>query len=146
MAEFLGLHLDIDAIAKKNKADGKAHRKAGLIVNQGDKLTTEEKKTKQAANQILYGLTPEQVKEIKLPAPTAVQIFSVSKIVHAKVRLTTIEKIEHLLELEKALLEKSLKIREMKAKAKAKERTSSAMKKLEPTSDIEENEEETKQA
>ena len=50
LAEFLGLHLDIDAIAKKNKADRTATRKAGIIVNTGDKLTIADKKRKQAEN------------------------------------------------------------------------------------------------
>ena len=50
LAEFLGLHLDIDAIAKKNKGNKTAARKMGLIVNTGDKLTSEEKKEKQEAN------------------------------------------------------------------------------------------------
>ena len=72
LAEFLGLHLDIDAIYKKNKANKEATRKMGLIVNQGDKMTAEIKKEKQAENQLKYGLTAQQIKDIKLPAPTAV--------------------------------------------------------------------------
>ena len=59
LAEFLGLHLDIDAIAKKNKANRTASRKAGLIINTGDKLTIEDKKRKQAENKIAYGLSDE---------------------------------------------------------------------------------------
>ena len=50
LAEFLGLHLDIEAIAKRNKANRNATRKMGLIVNTGDKLTSEERKIKQAKN------------------------------------------------------------------------------------------------
>ena len=62
-----------------------------------------------------------------MPAPTAVQIFSVSKIVNAKAGLSTIEKINHLLELEKALKEKMVKIRDQKAKKKAEERAGAAV-------------------
>ena len=142
LAEFLGLHLDIDAIYKKNKANKDATRKMGLIVNQGDKMTAEIKKEKQAENQLKYGLTAQQIKDIKLPAPTAVQIFSVSKIVQSKCGLSTIEKIQHLLELEKALKEKLLKLREQKAIRKAEEQAGIAVKKvIAKTSSIEEDEE-----
>ena len=47
---------------------------------------------------------------MKLPPSTEVKIFSVAKIVNAKVSLSTIEKINHLLELEKALREKLVKV------------------------------------
>ena len=50
LAEFLGLHLDIDAIAAKNKRNKTATRKMGMIVNTGDKLTAELRKSRQAAN------------------------------------------------------------------------------------------------
>ena len=50
LAEFLGLHLDIDAIAKKNKAAKGVSRKMGMIINTGDKLTPEEKASKQREN------------------------------------------------------------------------------------------------
>ena len=71
----------------------------GMIVNTGDKLTAELRKKKQAENKINFGLTDEQVENLKLPAKTAVQIYSVDKIVNAKVKLSTVEKINHLLEL-----------------------------------------------
>ena len=55
-------------------------------------------------------MSDEQVRDLKLPPSTEVKIFSVSKIVNAKVSLSTIEKINHLLELEKALKEKLVKV------------------------------------
>lgn len=140
LAEFLGLHLNIDAIYKKNKANRTATRKAGQIINTGDKLTAEQKQQKQAENQKEYGLTEEQIRDIKLPAPTAVQIFNVKKIVNAKAGLSTVEKINHLLELEKALNDKLLKLREIKAKTKAENLTDQSLKKNIPrTSSIEES-------
>lgn len=141
LAEFLGLHLDIEAIAKKNKENRTAKRKMGLIINTGDKLTTEDKKKKQAENQILYGLSDDYVRDLKLPASTEVKIFSVSKIVNAKVSLSTIEKIEHLLELERALKEKLEKVRDKKAKQKVQNRMDTQLNKLteDRTSSIEED-------
>jgi hypothetical protein len=40
------------------------------LVNEGDKLTAEVKKQKQIEAQAQYGLTPEQLAEIKLPPIT----------------------------------------------------------------------------
>ena len=62
---------------------------------------------------------------------------------NAKVGLSTVEKIEHLLELESALYEKLAKIRDNKAKEKANAKASKELKKLEKprTSSIEETDE-----
>ena len=79
-------------------------------------MTSEEKAQKQAENKKLYGLSDEFVTNLKTPAKTSVQIFSVSKVVNAKVRLSTVEKINHLLELQKALDEKLIKLKEQKEK------------------------------
>ena len=108
----------------------------GLIINRGDKLTKEDKKIKQMENKEKYGLSEEFVENMKLPPPTEVKIFSVSKIINAKVGLSTIEKIEHLLGLERALLEKLTKI---KARAKAEKKISKEVAKLKRTSSIEED-------
>ena len=62
-----------------------------------------------------------------------------SKIVNAKVSLSTIEKINHLLELEKALTEKLAKLRDQKAKQKAQTKISTVLAKLPRTSSIEED-------
>ena len=58
----------------------------------------------------MYGLSEEFVANMKLPPQTEVKVFNISKIVNAKVSLSTIEKINHLLELEKALNEKLIKV------------------------------------
>ena len=144
LAEFLGLHLDIDAIAKKNKANRKASRKMGLIVNRGDKLTAAERKIKQAKNQELHGLSEEQVTDLKLPAKTAVQIFNVNKIVKTKATLTAVDKINHLLELQKALYEKLEKLQEQKKRARLNPSVNTSAAQEARSSSIEEDEE-TKQ-
>jgi hypothetical protein len=46
----------------------------GFIVWQGDKLTPADKERLKKENQEKYGLTPEQVEAIKLPAATNVEI------------------------------------------------------------------------
>ena len=49
LAEFMGLQLDLDAIAEINKKKV-GQRKCGFLVNTDDKLTKEEKKKRQQVN------------------------------------------------------------------------------------------------
>ena len=102
LAEFLGLHLDIDAIKRKNETSF-GTKKHGILVNEGDKLTREDLEEKKRKNQARFGLTAEQVEGIKLPRPTAVRIYDIKKILNPKNDLSTIDKINHLLDLEKEL-------------------------------------------
>ena len=72
-----------------------------------DKLTPQEKERLRAENQQKYGLTKAQVEAIKLPAVQhLVEIFQVEKIINPKSTLSTMEKINHLIKLEDALLNK----------------------------------------
>lgn len=55
-------------------------------------------------NEEKYGLTEEQVEAIRLPAATyLVEIYDIEKITHAKSKLSCVEKINHLIKLQKAL-------------------------------------------
>ena len=103
LAEFLSLHLDTKKITADNKRRVNAIRKHGIIVNDGNKLTREELVEKRILNQEKYGLTKEQVDAIKLPPPTSVCFYSVKKIMNPKNDLSTIDRIEKLLEFELAL-------------------------------------------
>jgi hypothetical protein len=63
-------------------------------------LTPEEKKTLIALNRGKYGLTEEQLEEIKLPAPChLVQVYDIQKIMNPRLKLTTIEKINYCIKL-----------------------------------------------
>ena len=78
----------------------------GFLVNEGDKLTAELKKQKQIEAQNQYGLSQEQLDEIKLPPTLQVKVYNIEKIVNARSKISTIEKIDLLLDLERALLKK----------------------------------------
>eukprot|EP00347_Sterkiella_histriomuscorum_P006048 403354260 len=118
LAEFMGLHLDIDRIAADNKQK-RGIRKQGFLVNQGCKLTPEEKDELRKINQEKYGLTAEHVEAIKLPAPChLVEIFQIDKIMHPRSTLSTMDKIKHLIKLEDALKSKLEMIREGKRQQK----------------------------
>lgn len=69
----------------------------------------------QKINNEKYGLTEEEVRSIKLPQATyLVEIYDISKITNPKSKLSTVEKINHLIKLEEALLNKLQLLREKK--------------------------------
>jgi len=51
-------------------------------------------------------LSPDFVENMKLPPPCSVEIYDIGKIVNHKSKLSTLEKIKHLIKLEEALLKK----------------------------------------
>jgi len=66
LAAYTGLRLDVDRIRADNEAltDAQVTRKAGLIINGGDKLTKEEKAALQEASKAKYALTAEQMEAV----------------------------------------------------------------------------------
>lgn len=79
-------------------------RKCGFLVNQGGKLTPEEKKRLIEVNRERYGLTEQEVADIKLPsAKHLVEIYDIGKITHPKSKMSTVEKLNHLIKLQAAL-------------------------------------------
>ncbi len=82
----------------------------GFLVNQGGKLTREEKDALRAINQKRYGLSEEQIENVKLPPHCHVEIYDINKIIKPKSSLNTLEKINHLMKLQTALEEKLEKI------------------------------------
>ena len=86
----MGLHLDLEQIFVDN-AKKRGLRKGGLLINEGDKMTTEKIKDLQEANRLAYSLSSEVVESLKLPQPTSVTIYSIDNIINAKGKLSTIE-------------------------------------------------------
>ena len=116
----MGQHLDIERISIDNKAKIGV-RKFGYLINQGDKLTAQGRKDLQKINREKYGLTPEYVASLKLPAPTQVKIYNVDKIINSRGKLSTVEKLNHMLSLQSALQEKLKTKREIKKQDKLKQ-------------------------
>jgi hypothetical protein len=99
----MGLHVDIDAISEDNKKKTGA-RKQGFLVNDGDKLTKEEKLLLRERMQEKYGLDEDYVKNVlKLPPPQKCKLYDIDKILYSRKKLSTSEKIEHLLDLKQTL-------------------------------------------
>lgn len=66
LAEFMGLHVDIERIFFDNSSK-KGFRKFGCLINTGDKLTPEIKQKLLKINQEKYGLSEEYLRDLKLP-------------------------------------------------------------------------------
>ncbi|KAI8911282.1 hypothetical protein DFJ77DRAFT_92942 [Powellomyces hirtus] len=71
-AEFQGLHVDVNVIGRKNARIAGVRRKNGFIVNDGGKLTREEKLRRIKANRELYELPKSEYTAIELPVHDAV--------------------------------------------------------------------------
>ena len=102
MGAFLGLHVDIDRVCRDNKRKS-GKRKYGMLVNEGDKLTKELKIQMKDANHKKYGLSEAYLSYLKIPNACNVKVYELDKILNAKKKLTTAEKIEHLLHVKQAL-------------------------------------------
>ena len=111
LAEFMGLSVDIDRIELDNRKK-QGIRKCGFLVNQGGKLTPEEKKNLIEINRERYGLSEIEVANIKLPAAKyLVEIYQIEKITNSKSKMSVVEKMNHLIKLQEALLNKLDNIR-----------------------------------
>ena len=87
----MGLHVDIDSISEDNKKKVGA-RKQGFLVNDGDKLTKEDKIILKAINQKKYGLDDDYVKNVlRLPPAQKCKLYDIHKIVNSRKKLSTSE-------------------------------------------------------
>ena len=66
-------------------------------------MTKEEKDELKAKNKLKYGLSEEYIDYLHIPKACDVKVFEIHKILNARKKLTTSEKIEHLLDIKKAL-------------------------------------------
>lgn len=66
-------------------------------------MTKDEKDKLKEKNNKKYGLSKEYIKYLKIPNACDVKVFEIAKIMNSRKKLTTSEKIEHLLDIKKAL-------------------------------------------
>ena len=102
LGAFLGLHVDIDKVYRDNKRKA-GKRVNGYLVNDGDKMTKELKLKKKEENRIQYGLSQAYIEYLKIPKACNVKVYELDKIMNSRKKLTTSEKIEHLLHVKEAL-------------------------------------------
>lgn len=108
LAPYMGLHLDIKQVFEDNmKKEGL--RKYNCLVNEGDKLTAEQKVKLISENETKYGLEPAEVEAIELPSadPQALaKILTYEQIKSNKSQFSTMELLKLYQNLEEALEEK----------------------------------------
>ena len=121
----MGLHVDLEKIFHDNmKKTENVIRKNNCIINTGDNPNKEERKKRIDRNRILYGLTPSEVKSIKLPKnknPIFSNLYTLEEVHLLKPKLqietdklTNIEKLVHLERLQKAIVKKLEKMKRQK--------------------------------
>ena len=67
LAEFMGLHLDLERIGRDNQAKVDVVRKNGVIINTGDNPSKLEVYKKREAHKYKYGLGQQAVANLQLP-------------------------------------------------------------------------------
>ena len=67
LGDFMGLHLDLEAVFQDNMKKTDVTRKNNFIINTSNNPTKEERKIRIEENKQKYGLSKEEVKEIRLP-------------------------------------------------------------------------------
>ena len=67
LVSFMGLKLDIDSVYQDNMKKAGFRKYGCVLINTGDKLTWRQKDELLLENKEKYGLSPEYLKQLKLP-------------------------------------------------------------------------------
>ena len=102
----MGLHLDVNKIHADNQKKEGLRKYVGVLINEGDKLTKEEKVQKKLESLEMYGLPKSFYRKIVLPPKTELKVFNVEHVMNHKKKLSTIEKIKILTDTEEHLIYK----------------------------------------
>ena len=102
LGEFMGLHVDIERVFIDNSLKTNVTRKNNTIVNMGDNPNREERARKIAENEAKYGLDDATWRSVKLPKRNKSQYKNVIMLEEIESnKFSTIEKIHHIIELQK---------------------------------------------
>ena len=102
LAEFMGLHVNLEKIFLDNKKKVNVLRKNNYIINTGDNLTTEKKNKLLQENKDKYEYPSSYYKNLKIPRLLSNSIgrhLTIKQVMDAKNNLTIQEKIEELTNL-----------------------------------------------
>lgn len=101
----MGLNVDVDKIGAENSKK-KGKRKMGILINEGDKLTKEDKARLQAENRLLYQLPQEYLDRLVIPKGDNIKVYSVYRILNSRRKLSTPDQVQHLVSIQKNLMRK----------------------------------------
>ena len=106
----MGLHVKLDKVFRDNgfKQGEGVQRKNKFIINTGDNLTQEEREKKIKQNKITYGLSMEEIRNLRLPKSNKTgskrgdTVLTLDQIFHPKSNFSIMEKLHHLTNLGQA--------------------------------------------
>jgi hypothetical protein len=114
LAEFVGLHLDLESIYAKNfelRKNPNTMIKYGLVINSGNNYTKAEIEKKKSENIRKYGLSCEYYMNLKPPKAKTkewLKVLTIEQIIRDQTRFSVSQKI-HQLHILKIALKKKLK-------------------------------------
>lgn len=80
----MGLHLNVDLIRKDNDKKEGVRKYINVLINMGDKLTSDEKAELKKKNKALYGLPRDFYQNIELPLAAELKVFKVDDCLNHK--------------------------------------------------------------
>lgn len=115
LAEFMGLHIDLEQIWLKNQAkEGPGVlRKYGCIINTGDTLNAAQVKKLREKNKREFGLSSKFVSDLHLPKAKVrewLKVLTIDQIMNERSNFSSAEKVHHLSILIVALERKKKKL------------------------------------
>lgn len=115
LAEFMGLHLDLEAIWHRNQAKQGPGvlRKYGCLINTGDGLTQQQAKKMREKNKREFGLSSRFVADLHLPKAKVrewLKVLTIEQIMNEKSNFSAAERAHHLTILIAALERKLTKL------------------------------------
>lgn len=104
LGDFMGLQIDLQAVFNDNMKKQDVLRKNNCIINTGDNPTKEERKRRIEKHRKMYGLSPAQIRELRLPKvkKDAPEYMTLEDIENEK--FTNLEILTHLYNLRSEIL------------------------------------------
>lgn len=123
LAEFMGLHVNLEQIFLDNQKKTNVLRKNNFIINTGDNLTVAKRNSLLKENKEKYGYSPSYYKNLKIPRLLSNSIgryLTIKQIIDTKNNLTLPEQIEELTNLVNCMKKKIEIIEEIQLNKKRK--------------------------
>ena len=123
LAEFMGLHVNLEQIFLDNQKKTNVLRKNNFIINTGDNLTVAKRNALLKENKEKYGYPPSYYKNLKIPRLLSNSIgryLTIKQIMDTKNNLTVPEQIEELTNLVNCMKKKIEIIEEIQLNKKRK--------------------------
>ena len=102
----MGLHLNVDLIRKDNAKKDGVRKYINVLINQGDKLTPDQKTELKKKNKAMYGLPRDFYQSVELPLAAELKVFKVDECLNHKKDISLVQRIRMLTDIEEHLVSK----------------------------------------